>query len=312
MKRGIYVASPQRASTWYTGARVAEPYLALLKLRPMSAVVYAAVAGLVAAPGNLDPAMAIVATICIALGGGGSAALNMWYEADLDARMRRTSRRPLPSGKVSVTAALALGSSLCVGALATMGLVVGWVAAGVLFATIVAYFGLYTVALKHRTPMSVVFGGALAGYLTPLAGWSAAAGEIDLTALAVFAYVFFWTPAHVWSQALYRSADYAAAGIPMLPVTAGPTVTQRWIFVFTAIHVVLAIVPAVLGLAGALYAFAATAFGLVLLVKAYRLVTCTEWVSVCKTAREFFRLSIRYVLVLLSTLMIDHLWMAPL
>lgn len=312
MKRAIAVASSNEATTWSGVGEIAERYLALLKLRPMSAVIFAAIAGLVAAPGHVEPLTAIIAIICIALGGGGSAALNMWYEADLDARMRRTAGRPIPSGKVRAAAALVLGSCLCVGAVATMGFVVGWFAAVVLFATISAYFGLYTVALKHRTPMSVVIGGALAGFLTPLSGWAAATGEIGFPGLALFLYIFFWTPPHVWSQALYRAQDYAAAGVPMLPVAAGSRVTQRWIFIFTLVHVLLAIAPSVFGLAGTLYGLVATTFGVLLLFKAYRLALCVDRGSIHKSAHEFFRLSIRYVLALLSALMIDRLWIAPL
>jgi protoheme IX farnesyltransferase len=282
-------------------------YVSLLKLRPMSVVIYSAVVGLIAARGNIDALTAIIAVVCIAAGGFGSAALNMWYEADIDAKMARTAGRVLPSGKVKATNALVFGGVLCLGATVVMGLVAGWFAATVLAATIFAYFGLYTVILKRRTALNVVIGGSLAGVLTPLCGWAAATGEIGAGAIAMFIYVAFWTPPHVWSQATYRMADYAKGGVPMLPVTAGIVVTQRWIFVFTAIHVAAATLPWFTGDAGLFYLAASSVAGLVLLAKAMAFLNCRERRDVVRGAREFFRISICYIVVLLTALAIDRM-----
>jgi len=281
-------------------------YVSLLKLRPMSAVIYSAVVGLIAARGDIGAAAAIVAIMCIAGGGFGSAALNMWYESDIDAKMARTAIRALPSGKVKATKALMLGSLLCLVSVVTMGLVASWFAAAVLSATIFAYFGLYTIVLKRRTALNVVIGGSLAGVLTPLSGWAAASGEISASAIAIFVYVAFWTPPHVWSQATFRMADYAKGGVPMLPVTAGVAATQRWILVFTVIHVAAATAPWFTGDAGVLYIAVSSIAGLVLLAKAAAFMNCRDRRDVVRGAREFFRMSIGYIVVMLTALAIDR------
>ncbi len=282
-------------------------YVSLLKLRPMSVVIYSAVVGLIAARGNINAATAIIAIACIAAGGGGSAALNMWYEADIDAKMARTSGRVLPSGKVKATNALAFGSALCLGAIVVMGLAAGWFAATILATTIFAYFGIYTVILKRRTAFNVVIGGSLASVLTPLCGWAAATGEISASVIAIFIYVAFWTPPHVWSQATFRMADYAESGVPMLPVTAGIAVTQRWILIFTAIHIAAATLPWFTGDVGLFYLAVSSFAGLVLLAKAIAFVSCRERRDVVRGAREFFRISIYYIVVLLTALAIDRM-----
>ena len=182
---------------WADVSATAARYVSLLKIRPMSAVIYSAVVGLIAAPGSVDIPTAILAIVCIALGGGGSAALNMWYEADLDAQMARTAKRALPAGKVKANRALLFGSTLCLGSIAIMGWFVNLIAAAVLAATILAYFGLYTVVLKRRTSLNVVLGGSLAGLLTPLSGWAAATGSIGSEALVLFAYVLFLSLIHI-------------------------------------------------------------------------------------------------------------------
>lgn len=281
-------------------------YVSLLKLRPMSVVIYSAVIGLIAARGSLDIFNSIIAIMCIAAGGGGSAALNMWYEADIDARMARTAKRALPAGKVKATRALIFGSVLCVGSIAVMGLVASWTAAAVLAATIFAYFGLYTVILKRRTSLNVVIGGSLAGVLTPLSGWTAATGEISTAALAMFIYVLFWTPPHVWAQATYRMADYAAAGVPMLPATAGIATTQRWILAFTIIHVAAATLPWFTGDVGLFYLITACLAGIALLVKTLSFVKQTERHDVMTGARDYFRVSIYYIVTVLTALAIDR------
>jgi protoheme IX farnesyltransferase len=297
------IASP----SWAEFASTAGRYVSLLKLRPMSVVVYSAVVGLIAARGNIDATTAIVAIACIAAGGGGSAALNMWYEADIDAKMARTAGRALPSGKVKATKALAFGSVLCLGSIVVMGLFANWFAATVLAATIFAYFGLYTVILKRRTALNVVIGGSLAGVLTPLCGWAAATGEISVSAITIFIFVLFWTPPHVWAQATFRMADYAKGGVPMLPITAGITATQRWILVFTVIHIGAATLPWFHDDAGLLYLVVSSLAGIVMLTKATAFVKCRERRDVLRGAREFFRISICYIVVLLTALAIDRM-----
>ncbi len=287
------------------GATIAR-YLSLLKVRPMSVVIYSAVIGLIAARGDIDILTGIVAIACIAAGGGGSAALNMWYEADIDARMSRTAGRVLPSGRMKATRALILGASLCIGSVAVMGLVANWFAALILAATILAYFGIYTVLLKRRTSLNVLIGGSAAGVLTPLSGWAAATGEIGFSALAMFIYVLFWTPPHVWSQATYRMADYSRAGVPMLPATAGLEATQNWILAFTAVHVVAAMLPWLTGDAGLFYTVTAGSAGIVLLANAISFRRCRERQAIMQGARTYFRISIYYIVALLTALAIDR------
>lgn len=277
-------------------------YVSLLKLRPMSVVIYSAVVGLIVAPGSIGLLTAVIAVLCIAVGGAGSAALNMWYEADLDARMVRTSGRVLPSGKLRARNALLLGSAMCVGSVIVMALAVNTVAAVMLAATIGAYFGLYTVVLKRRTSLNVLIGGSLAGLLTPLTGWAAAAGTVDTAAIAMFLFVLFWTPPHVWSQAVYRVADYQRAGVPMLPATAGISATTFWIMVFTVLHVAASALPWFAGLAGPVYPVIAAAGGAVLIWKALQLQMTGDRHLVMARSRRFFRLSIFYVTALLTAL----------
>lgn len=291
---------------WAEIAGSAGRYVSLLKLRPMSVVIYSAVVGLIAARGNIDAATAIIAIACIAAGGGGSAALNMWYESDIDAKMARTAGRVLPSGKVKAANALVFGSVLCLGSIVAMGLVASWFAALVLAATIFAYFGLYTVLLKRRTVLNVAIGGSLASLLTPLCGWAAATGEISASAIAIFIYVAFWTPPHVWSQATFRMADYAESGVPMLPVTAGVAVTQRWILVFTAIHAAAATLPWFTGDTSLFYLAVSSIAGIVVLARAIAFANCRERRDVVRGARAFFRVSIYYIVVLLTALAIDR------
>lgn len=277
----------------------------------MSVVVFSAVAGLVAARAPIDLTTALIAIFCIALGGGGSAALNMWYEADSDAKMARTSGRVLPSGQLKPREVLFLGVAASVAAVAVMASLVNVPAAIVLAATIFAYAILYTVAMKRRTVLSVPVGGALAGILTPLTGWTAATGSIDVTALILFAYVFFWTPPHVWSQAAYQMTDYRRAGVPMLPAAHGLPATRYWILVFTALHVVVAELPWFTGDAGLLYLTVSCLAGGCLLWKTVKLYRCTTDVDTFREAREYFRLSIYYVVTLLSVVCIDRVLLMP-
>lgn len=286
-------------------------YLALLKPRPMSVVIFSAVAGLVAARTPIDLPSAVIAIFCIALGGGGSAALNMWFEADTDAKMRRTAGRVLPSGRLRPREALVFGVAASTASIAIMAWQLNVAAACVLAATIFCYAVLYTMAMKRRTVLSVPVAGGLAGMLTPLTGWSAAAGSIDQSAIILFAYVFFWTPPHVWSQAIYQVGDYKRAGIPMLPAVAGLRAARSWILIFTIVHVAVAAWPFFTGDAGLLYLSVSGLAGAGLISKAVKLFRSTNGEETIREARAYFRLSIAYIVTLLIALCLDRLLLVP-
>src|SRR5438067_3612029 len=218
----------------------------------MSLVVFTGIVGLLLAPGHLHPVLAAVAVLCIAVGAGASGAINMWYDRDIDAVMRRTALRPLPSGRMLPGEALGFGAVLAVGAVAVMGLAVNWVAAQLLALTIAFYVFVYTMWLKRRTPQNIVIGGA-AGALPPIVGWAATSGDVGWGAIVLFAIVFFWTPPHFWALSLYRAGEYAAAGIPMLPVVAGARETKRQMLLYTVVLWPAALAPWPLGIAGPLY-----------------------------------------------------------
>src|SRR6187551_1708176 len=201
-------------------------YFALMKPRVMSLVIFTALTGLAIAPGHVHPLIGFTALLCIAVGAGAAGALNMWYDADIDARMTRTSRRPVPMGRVQPGEALAFGLILSAFSVATLGLLVNWLAAGLLAFTIFFYVAIYTAWLKRSTPQNIVIGGA-AGAFPPMIGWAATTGALSLEPLLLFLIIFFWTPPHFWALALYKTDDYARAGIPMLPVVSGDASTRR-------------------------------------------------------------------------------------
>ena len=222
-------------------------FIALMKPRVMSLVVFTAVVGMVLAPGGQHPALAVIALICIAVGAGASGALNMWYDADIDALMQRTAARPIPRGHVAPEEALAFGVVLAVGSVAVLGVLVNWTAGALLALTIAFYLFVYTMWLKRRTPQNIVIGGA-AGAFPPMIGWAAMTGSVSLEGVVLFLIVFLWTPPHFWALALYRTRDYERAGVPMLPVVAGPDETRKQIVVYAALLVPLALAPALHGL----------------------------------------------------------------
>src|SRR5450631_3050040 len=241
------------------GPALAEPsvasvgdYIALMKPRVMSLVVFTALVGLAVAPGSLHPLIGFTALLCIAVGAGAAGALNMWYDADIDAIMTRTQRRPVPMGRIQPGEALAFGLTLASFAVVVLGLLVNVLASALLAFTIFFYVVIYTVWLKRSTPQNIVIGGA-AGAFPPMIGWAAATGSLSLEPVLLFMIIFFWTPPHFWALALTRTEDYARAGIPMLPVVAGDATTRRHILLHTFILVPLGIAPWVLGYAGALY-----------------------------------------------------------
>lgn len=279
------------------GAGVAD-YWALLKPRVMSLVVFTAMVGVIMAPGSLHPVLAFAAILSIAVAAGASGALNMWYEADIDAKMRRTARRPIPAGRVSRGEALGFGVSLGTGAVAAMGLFVNAAAAALLAATILFYVVVYTMWLKRRTPQNIVIGGA-AGALPPLVGWVAVTGTVDWGAIILFAIIFFWTPPHFWALALGTSQDYARAGVPMMPVVAGEKETRRQIFLYALILAPLGLAPWFVGLGGPVYAAVAAVAGTVFVFKAWAVL---REAGATVRARGLFGYSIFYLFILFATL----------
>src|SRR5579872_5579126 len=228
-------------------------WFALLKPRVMTLVVFTGLIGLLVAPGHLNPVLAFTAVLCIAVAAGACGAINMWYDRDIDAVMRRTRLRPIPAGRIEPGAALGFGITLAVGAVLVMGLAVNHVAAALLALSIGFYVFVYTMWLKRRTPQNIVIGGA-AGAFPPVIGWAAVTGSVDLVPLVLFAIVFFWTPPHFWSLALFANSDYQRAGVPMLPVVAGAKETRRQIVLYTLVLVPLSLTPWFLGFAGPVYA----------------------------------------------------------
>jgi protoheme IX farnesyltransferase len=283
-----------------TGAGVGD-YIALLKPRVMSLVVFTGFVGLYLAPGHLHPVLAMIAVLCIAVGAGASGAINMWYDRDIDAVMRRTSGRPLPAGRMAPGEALGFGCTLAVASVLVMGLGVNWVAAALLALTIAFYVFVYTIWLKRRTPQNIVIGGA-AGAFPPIVGWAAVTGDVGIPALALFALIFFWTPPHFWALALYRAGDYAKAGVPMLPVVAGPRATKRQMLAYTLVLWPVALAPALIGLAGWLYGAGALALSALFTLLAIRV-----WYDNSdRSAKQMFGFSILYLFLLFAFLVIDR------
>src|SRR5881398_672003 len=244
-------------------------FVALTKPRVMSLVVFTGLAGLLVAPVMLPLVLSFTAILCIAVGAGGCGALNQWYEVELDAKMRRTANRPLPAGRMDRQSALHFGVGLAVFSVLLMGLATNWLAALFLAASILFYVLVYTMWLKPRTAQNIVIGGA-AGAFPPLIGWVAATGHFAALPLLLFAIVFLWTPPHFWALSLFVRSDYAAAGIPMLPVVAGVRHTRRQIFLYSLVMAAAAIAPWPLGLAGPIYGVCAAILSFVFVVLAAR------------------------------------------
>jgi protoheme IX farnesyltransferase len=271
----------------------------------MSLVVFTALVGLVVAPGDLHPALAVIALIAIAVGAGASGALNLWFDADIDARMTRTAGRPIPRGRVTPEEAFTFGMVLAVGSVLTLGVLVNWVAGALLALTIAFYILVYTMWLKRRTPQNIVIGGA-AGAFPPMIGWAAVTGGISIESIVMFAIIFMWTPPHFWALALFRSGDYARAGVPMLPVVAGEEETRRQIVIYSALLVPLAVTPAVIGLGGAAYGLISTVLGAIFLSLALSLWRADDDVQRIQIARRLFGFSILYLFGLFAVLLVEH------
>ncbi|WP_339712095.1 heme o synthase [uncultured Sneathiella sp.] len=277
-------------------------YFALLKPRVMSLVVFTGVVGLVVAPGSLHPVLAVTALLCIAIGAGASGAINMWFDADIDAVMERTQERPIPAGRVSANEALAFGTVLSVASVVLMGLAVNYVAAALLALTIAFYVFVYTMWLKRRTPQNIVIGGA-AGAFPPMIGWAAVTGDVSAESLILFAIIFMWTPPHFWALSLWRDIDYAKAGVPMLPVVAGRDVTRRQIVLYSALLFPIAVMPYVLGYAGIFYGAAAAILSGLFLLMALRVWRRKDEES----AKQLFAFSLLYLFLIFATLLGENL-----
>ena len=287
-----------------SAAEVAD-FVALMKPRVMSLVVFTAFVGLLLAPGHLHPVLGFAALLCIAIGAGAAGALNMWYDADIDAVMTRTARRPIPAGRVLPGEALGFGATLGVGSVVMLGLTANWFAAGLLAFTILFYVAIYTVWLKRSTPQNIVIGGA-AGAFPPMIGWAAASGGVALESVLLFLIIFLWTPPHFWALSLLRSREYARAGIPMLPVVAGRAETGRQILLYTAMLVPVSLAPWLLGYAGLLYGVLAIGAGAFLALLAWRVWTAAEGRASDLAARRLFGFSILYLFALFAGLLVDR------
>ncbi|MDR3537487.1 MAG: heme o synthase [Acetobacteraceae bacterium] len=301
-------ASPAASLPQETDVR---DWIALLKPRVMTLVVFTGLIGLLVAPGHLHPVLAFTAILCIAVAAGACGAINMWYDRDIDAVMRRTRNRPIPAGRIEPGAALGYGITLAAGAVLVMGLAVNIPAACVLALSIGFYVFVYTMWLKRRTSQNIVIGGA-AGAFPPVIGWAAVTGSVDLIPLILFAIVFIWTPPHFWSLALWANEDYRRAGVPMLPVVAGARETRKQIVLYSLLLVPLSLTPWFLGFSGLIYAASAGILGAGFLVAVWRVAMDRQdptGVSLTNDApaRAAFKYSILYLFALFAALAIDRL-----
>ncbi len=288
----------------------ARDWIALLKPRVMSLVVFSGAAGLLVAPVPIDPVLAIAVIISIAAGSGASGAINMWYDRDIDAIMRRTAQRPIPAGRISPQGALTFGITLALLSVGLMWFASNALAAAVLALSILFYVFIYTMWLKRRTPQNIVIGGA-AGAFPPIIGWAAATGSISTLPLLMFALIFFWTPPHFWSLALFASEDYERAGVPMMPVAKGARRTRWEILIYTALLLPISILPWSLGLAGPVYLIAALGLSSAFLYYAVAVLREPQdrsGVSLNRdaAAKAAFKYSLIYLFALLGALVIDH------
>jgi protoheme IX farnesyltransferase len=276
-------------------------YVALLKPRVMSLVVFTALVGLVVAPGHLHPVLSFFALVCIAVGAGAAGALNMWYDADIDALMTRTAQRPVASGRILPGEALAFGMVLAGFSVVFLGLMINWLAAGLLAFTIFFYAVVYTMWLKRWTPQNIVIGGA-AGAFPPMIGWAAATGGIGIESILLFLIIFFWTPPHFWALGLSRADEYALAGVPMLPVVAGAAETRRQILIYSLVLLPVGMSPWLFGYAGLVYGAIATVSGFVMLALAWQLYRAPS----DAVAKRLFGVSLLYLFVLFAALLIER------
>jgi protoheme IX farnesyltransferase len=286
-------------------AEVAD-YIALLKPRVMSLVIFTAFVGLVIAPGHFHPVLAFTSLLCIAAGAGASGALNMALEGDIDALMSRTANRPIPRGRITQAEATAFGTTLAFFSVMTLGILVNWYAGALLAFTIFFYVVIYTMWLKRWTAQNIVIGGA-AGALPPVVAWVAATGSLAVEPVLLFLIIFFWTPPHFWALALFRSDDYARAGVPMLPVVAGPDATRLQILLYTIVLVAVAIAPWPLGYFDAVYGVTSLVLGAGMLAFAVNVYRRRARAESLRATRKLFAFSILYLFALFATLGLDVL-----
>ncbi|WP_313136921.1 heme o synthase [Paracoccus jeotgali] len=297
-------------ATAYQGPAEAEfsDYIALLKPRVMSLVVFTAFVGLIVAPGTLHPLVAFCAVLFIAIGGGASGALNMWYDADIDAVMKRTRNRPIPAGRIEGREALAMGLALSGLAVMMLGLATNWFAAGFLAFTIFFYGVVYTIWLKRSTPQNIVIGGA-AGAFPPMIGWACVTGGISVESLLMFALVFFWTPPHFWALALFMKEDYHKAGVPMLTVTHGRQVTRRHIFGYTLVLAPFALWLGLTSIGGPVYLAVALVLNALFIWRGWQVMQRSDAESYAdhhKAEKAFFKLSLYYLFAHFMALLVQH------
>jgi protoheme IX farnesyltransferase len=279
-------------------------YFALLKPRVMSLVVFTALVGLIRAHGDLHPFLGFTALLCIAIGAGASGALNMWWDADIDARMGRTRSRPIPAGRVPAGEALAVGLTLSFASVIMLGLFAGFLAAGLLAFTIFFYAVIYTMWLKRWTAQNIVIGGA-AGAFPPMIGWAAATGTIGLESVVLFLMIFFWTPPHFWALALLRKEDYARAGVPMLPNVAGDHETRKQILIYAAIMAVVGMLPSLMGFAGIFYGVISAVLGAIFFALALDVWRKTRGSAAEMAAKRLFAFSVLYLFLLFTVLLVE-------
>jgi protoheme IX farnesyltransferase len=291
------------------GSRISEAsagdFFALLKPRVMSLVVFTAFAGLVLAPGTINPVMALFAIICIAVGAGASGALNMWYDADIDAVMARTATRPIPAGKIVPSEALAFGLVLSAFSVAILGLAVNTLSAGLLAFTIFFYAVIYTMWLKRSTPQNIVIGGA-AGAFPPMIGWACVTGGVSIDSICLFLIIFLWTPAHFWALALFKMKDYGAAGVPMLPNVSGVATTKTQIVLYSVLTAIAGVSPTFTGLASIWYGAFAGVLGFIFVAMSVSVYRMDENDQKMMPAKKLFAYSILYLFVIFSALMVDR------
>ncbi len=284
----------------------ARDFFALLKPRVMSLVVFTALVGMLMAPGEIHPVIGFIAILAIAVGGGASGALNMWYDADIDLMMGRTAKRPIPAGRISAETTLAFGLFLSVFSVATLGLMVNWLSAGLLAFTIFFYVVVYTMWLKRSTPQNIVIGGA-AGAFPPIIGWACVTNSISLESIALFAIIFLWTPAHFWALALFKSEDYGRAGVPMLPNVAGERTTKNQIVLYAVLTAISGVVPTVMGFAGLVYGIVAAVFGAAFIWYSLKVWRMPDGDKKMIPAKKMFAYSLLYLFVIFTALLVDAL-----
>ena len=283
-----------------------QDYALILKPRVMSLVVFTAFVGLLLAPGTIDPKTAFIAVICIAIGAGASGAINMWYDQDIDIVMIRTMHRPIPAGRMNPKEALFFGMALAILSVGIMAWMVNVPAAALLAITILYYVFIYTMWLKRRTPQNIVIGGA-AGAFPPMIGWMAVTGDMSIGSMALFGIIFLWTPPHSWALALFRRGDYAAAGVPMMPVVAGETETKRQMLIYTVLMILSTLVTVMTGTSGLVYGITAVALGTEFWRRCWKL-----WKEDgVESARSLFFYSIFYLFAIFGVLAIDRAFYFP-